>query len=134
VLQARRGAWWDANKIGLNTPLIETPLGWLMIYHGVRDTAAGGLYRLGLALLDPKCVEHCLLRGETWIFGPEANYEREGDVGNVVFPCGLTIDPDGDTIHLYYGAADTCIALANASLRKLLAWLEKNGRPERYPL
>ncbi|HLG18389.1 MAG TPA: glycosidase [Bdellovibrionota bacterium] len=134
VLQARRGAWWDANKIGLNTPLIETPQGWLMIYHGVRHTAAGGLYRLGLALLDLKRVEHCLLRGETWIFGPEETYEREGDVGNVVFPCGLTIDPDGDTIHLYYGAADTCIALANASLQKLLSWLDQNGRPERFPV
>jgi predicted GH43/DUF377 family glycosyl hydrolase len=50
LLQARRGAWWDANKIGLSPPLIETPRGWLMIYHGVRQTAAGGLYRLGLAL------------------------------------------------------------------------------------
>lgn len=133
VLQARRGAWWDANKIGLNTPLIDTPQGWLMIYHGVRNTAAGDLYRLGLALLDSRCVEHCLLRGETWIFGPEESYEREGDVGNVVFPCGLTIDPDGDTIHLYYGAADTCIALAQGSLRRLLSWIEQNGRAERFP-
>jgi len=132
VLQARRGAWWDANKIGLNTPLIDTPQGWLMIYHGVRNTAAGDLYRLGLALLDSRCVEHCLLRGETWIFGPEESYEREGDVGNVVFPCGLTIDPDGDTIRLYYGAADTCIALAQGSLRRLLSWLEQNGRAERF--
>lgn len=133
ALQARRGAWWDANKIGLNTPLIETPQGWLMIYHGVRFTAAGGLYRLGLALLDLKNIEHCLLRSETWIFGPEEIYEREGDVGNVIFPCGLTIDPDGDTIRLYYGAADTCIALANASLKRLMGWLEQNGKPERFP-
>ena len=132
-LQSRRGAWWDANKIGLNTPLIETPEGWLMIYHGVRHTAAGSLYRLGLALFDLECLEHCLLRGDTWIFGPEESYEREGDVGNVVFPCGLTIDSDGDTIHLYYGAADTYIALANGSLRMLLNWLKENGRAERFP-
>ncbi|MFH1017617.1 MAG: glycosidase [Pseudomonadota bacterium] len=134
VLQARRGAWWDANKIGLSPPLIETPNGWLMIYHGMRQTAAGGLYRLGLALLDLKCLEHCLLRGDTWVFGPEESYERSGDVANVVFPCGLTLDADGDTIHLYYGAADTSIAVADGSVRAMLNWLDRCGRPERFPL
>ena len=78
VLQARRGGWWDANKIGLSPPLIETPRGWLMIYHGVRRTAAGSLYRIGVALLDLEQPEHCLLRGESWIFGPEAPYEAAG--------------------------------------------------------
>jgi predicted GH43/DUF377 family glycosyl hydrolase len=134
MLQARRGAWWDANKIGLSPPLIETPRGWLMIYHGVRQTAAGGLYRLGLALLDLNCPERCLLRGDTWIFGPEESYERGGDVANVVFPCGLTLGPDGDTIHLYYGAADTHVALADGSVGMLLNWLDRFGRPERFPL
>jgi len=128
VLQARRGGWWDANKIGLSPPLIETPRGWLMIYHGVRRTAAGSLYRLGLALLSLENPEHVLLRGDSWIFGPEAEYERTGDVGNVAFPCGYVIEPDGDTIQLYYGAADTSIALATGSIRHLLAWLDEFGR------
>src|SRR6266536_4753595 len=48
VLPARRGAWWDANKVGLSPPLIETPMGWLMIYHGVKRTASGSLYPLGV--------------------------------------------------------------------------------------
>ncbi len=91
VLPARRGAWWDANKVGLSPPLIETPQGWLMIYHGVRQTASGSLYRLGLALLDLERPDRCLRRGDMWIFGPEAPYEREGDVGNVAFPCGYTV-------------------------------------------
>ncbi|MGQ9574787.1 MAG: glycosidase [Thermoguttaceae bacterium] len=130
ILEARRGAWWDANKIGLSPPPIETPEGWLMIYHGVRQTASGSIYRLGLALFDLETPERCLRRGQTWIFGPEAPYEREGDVNNVVFPCGYTIGPDGDTIHLYYGGADTCIALATGSIRKLLEWLEANGKPD----
>ena len=52
VLPARRGGWWDANRVGLSPPLIETPRGWLMLYHGVRRTGAGCLYRLGVALLD----------------------------------------------------------------------------------
>src|SRR3954447_7780799 len=127
ILQARRGAWWDANKIGLSPPPLETPEGWLMIYHGVRHTPAGCLYRLGLALFDRETPERCLVRGDTWIFGPEEPYERTGDVGNVVFPCGLTLAPDGDTIHLYYGGADSCVALATGSIRMLLDWLNTYG-------
>jgi predicted GH43/DUF377 family glycosyl hydrolase len=129
ILQARRGGWWDANKIGLSPPPIETPKGWLVIYHGVRQTPSGCLYRLGLALFDLTMPEKCLLRGESWIFGPEELYEREGDVGNVVFPCGYTIAPDGDTLNLYYGAADSCVALATGSVRHMLDWLERTGRP-----
>jgi predicted GH43/DUF377 family glycosyl hydrolase len=125
VLPARKGGWWDANKVGLSPPLIETDAGWLMLYHGVRSTAAGCLYRLGVALLDHDRPDHCLARGESWIFGPEATYEREGDVDNVTFPCGCTLAEDGDTIRLYYGAADTCVALATGSVREILAWLRE---------
>jgi predicted GH43/DUF377 family glycosyl hydrolase len=128
MLQARRGAWWDANKVGLSPPLIETAEGWLMIYHGVRHTAAGCLYRLGLALFELEQPDVCLARGDSWVFGPEAMYERGGDVGNVAFPCGAVIGDDGDTIFLYYGAADTSIALATGSIRESLRWLAANGR------
>lgn len=129
VLPARRGSWWDANHIGLSPPLIETDRGWLMLYHGVRRTGAGCLYRVGVALLDLETAEHCLLRGDAWIFGPETPYETHGDVGYVTFPCGYTVDDDQDTIKLYYGAADTSIALATGSIKQLLAWLDRNGSP-----
>ena len=92
-----------------------------MIYHGVRHTACGALYRLGLALFELERPDVCLARGDSWIFGPEAPYERQGDVPNVVFPCGLTIGDDGDTIYLYYGAADTSIAVATGSIRDVIA-------------
>jgi predicted GH43/DUF377 family glycosyl hydrolase len=127
MLESRRGAWWDANKIGLSPPPIETPRGWLVIYHGVKMTGAGCLYRLGLALFDLHTPEKCLKRGQEWVFGPEEPYERQGDVDNVVFPCGYTVAPDGDTLHLYYGAADSSIALATGSIRTMLEWLEQNG-------
>jgi predicted GH43/DUF377 family glycosyl hydrolase len=127
VLRARRGGWWDANKIGLSPPLIETPRGWLMLYHGVRHTASGALYRLGVALLDLQRPQHVIARGDEWIFGPDAPYERVGDVGNVAFPCGYTLSEDGDTINMYYGAADTTIALATGSVSRLLAWLDAQG-------
>jgi predicted GH43/DUF377 family glycosyl hydrolase len=130
VLRARRGAWWDANKVGLSPPLIETPRGWLMLYHGVRRTGAGCLYRLGAALLDLETAEHCLLRGDAWIFGPETDYEREGDVGYVTFPCGYTLDADDDGINLYYGAADTSVALATGRVSQILDWLDRHGTPD----
>ncbi len=131
VLEARRGAWWDANKIGLSPPPIATEKGWLFLYHGVRQTAGGCLYRLGLALFDLQSPEKLILRGDSWVFGPEATYERLGDVHDVVFPCGYTLGRDGDSINLYYGGADSCIALAQGSVRSLLAWLDANGTPER---
>jgi len=127
ILEARRGGWWDANKIGLCSPPIETPQGWLTIYHGVRNTASGSIYRLGLALFDLERPDVCLKRGDSWMFGPEAPYERGGDVSDVVFPCGQTIGPDGDTIFLYYGAADSCMAMATGSIRALLAWLDSHA-------
>jgi predicted GH43/DUF377 family glycosyl hydrolase len=126
MLEARLGGWWDSNKIGLASPPIETAKGWLVVYHGVRQNAAGSIYRLGLALFDLHAPEICLKRGDEWIFGPEEPYERRGDVDNVVFPCGYTIAPDGDTIHLYYGAADTSIALATGSVYAILEWLEQH--------
>jgi predicted GH43/DUF377 family glycosyl hydrolase len=129
VLPARRGGYWDANKVGLSPPLIETAAGWLMLYHGVKHTASGSLYRLGAALLSLEQPAHCLARGDSWIFGPEAEYERQGDVDDVAFPCGYTVGADGDTLRLYYGAADTCIALATGSIREILAWLDRNAVP-----
>jgi predicted GH43/DUF377 family glycosyl hydrolase len=129
MLLARRGAWWDANKVGLSPPLIETERGWLMIYHGVRHTAGGSLYRLGMALFSLHDPSVCLLRGASWLFGPEAPYERTGDVANVVFPCGVTLAPDGDLLRLYYGGADSCVALATGSLKDCLGWLDANGTP-----
>jgi predicted GH43/DUF377 family glycosyl hydrolase len=127
MLEARRGAWWDANKIGLSCPPIETARGWLVIYHGVKMTCSGCIYRLGLALFDLQTPEKCLKRGDEWVFAPQEPYERNGDVDNVVFPCGYTIAPDGDTLRIYYGAADSSIALATGSISKLLEWLDQNG-------
>lgn len=124
VLEARQGAWWDANKIGLSPPPIETEKGWLVFYHGVKQTGAGCLYRMGVALFDRDDPRRCLLRGSEWVFGPEEPYELFGDVGYVVFPCGVILADDRDTLFLYYGAADSSIALATGSIREILIWLE----------
>jgi predicted GH43/DUF377 family glycosyl hydrolase len=128
MMEARKGAWWDANKIGLSPPPIKTPQGWLVIYHGVRQSCAGCVYRLGLALFDSEKPEQLLMRGDEWVFAPEKPYEQHGDVGNVVFPCGTTISDDGDSVNIYYGAADTSVALATSSIRRMLEWLELHNR------
>ena len=127
IMPARRGSYWDANKIGLSPPPIETDKGWLVLYHGVRHHASGSLYRIGLALLDKERPVVCLARGQSWVFGPEEEYETKGDVDNVVFPCGVTLAPDGDTLHVYYGAADTSICLATGSVKEMLEWLEQDA-------
>jgi predicted GH43/DUF377 family glycosyl hydrolase len=123
LLEARDGAWWDAGKIGLCSPPIETAEGWLIIYHGVRTTGAGVLYRVGLALLDLDEPTRVRRRGAEWVLSPREPYELIGDVGHVIFPCGQTVDEATGELWLYYGAADSAIALARARISELLDWL-----------
>jgi predicted GH43/DUF377 family glycosyl hydrolase len=129
LLEARDGAWWDAGKIGLAPQPIETKEGWLVIYHGVRNTPAGALYRVGLALLDLHDPRRVLRRGDSWVVGPRAPYEITGDIPNVVFPCGATLDRSSDELRLYYGAADTCVGLMSAQLADVLDWLRTQPCP-----
>jgi len=128
VLPSRPGPWWDSARVGLACPPIETPEGWLIIYHGVKKTVAGAIYRIGIALLDLEDPQKLLARSKGWIMTAETSYETMGDIHNVVFPCGFTIDPaDGDTLRLYYGGADSCVAVATSSVRLMLDHL-KSGR------
>ena len=114
LLEARDGAWWDAGKIGLGPPPLETSEGWLVLYHGVHATSDGPIYRAGLALLDLDDPRTVLRRTDEWVFGPVAPYEMTGDVGRVVFPCGWVWTSRADRLDLYYGAADTAIGVATA--------------------
>lgn len=130
LLPAREGAWWDAGKIGLGPPPLETDEGWLIMYHGVRRTASGALYRTGLALLDLEDPHVVLNRSDEWVLGPEEPYERIGDVVGVVFPCGWVADHEADQLRVYYGAADSTVALATARLSEVLAYVRSCPRPE----
>jgi predicted GH43/DUF377 family glycosyl hydrolase len=133
LVRARRGAWWDANKIGLSPPPLRTNEGWLLLYHGVRMTASGAIYRLGLALLDLENPTRVVLRSQEWIFEPDTEYERFGDVDKVVFPCGW-VEEKG-SVRLYYGAADSTVGVATAQVSDLLASLKETaGRPRRDDL
>jgi predicted GH43/DUF377 family glycosyl hydrolase len=126
VLQPRRGAWWDSLRIGLGPPPLRTERGWLVIYHGVKETVGGTIYRVGLALVDLNEPTRVLGRASEWVFGPQAPYERQGDVSNTVFPCGLVRVPESGEVRLYYGAADTSICVATARIDDLLDAVERS--------
>ncbi len=110
---------WGSSRLGICSPPLKTAQGWLTLYHGVRETASGKLYRIGAMLLDLHNPEKVIGYSPYFIFGPEEIYERVGDVPNVIFPCGLICEDDG-SVKMYYGAADTCIAVAEANLDQLV--------------
>ncbi len=125
LFKARSGAWWDAQKIGLASPPLKTSEGWLVLYHGAKQTVSGEIYRLGLALLDLNDPTKVIRRSDEWIFSPQEDYERVGDVFNVAFPCGVI--QKGEKINLYYGAADSSIAVATGDINQMLLWLKEQG-------
>ncbi|MCX6788155.1 MAG: hypothetical protein NT108_03275 [Candidatus Kaiserbacteria bacterium] len=121
IMTPRRGMW-DGAKVGVAAPPIRIGDNWLMIYHGVSRHSK---YRLGAALIDPSGTV-VLARTADPIFEPLEKYEQEGEVANVVFSCGTVVRPStplgtgGDTLFLYYGAADKVIGVATASLAHIV--------------
>jgi predicted GH43/DUF377 family glycosyl hydrolase len=118
-LMGPRYGMWDSYRIGASAPPIKTPAGWLEIYHGVKMTSAGPIYRIGTVLLDLENPAKIIARSEEPCLSPRENYERIGDVGNVVFACGAIVEPTNE-IKVYYGGADTCICVATADFNRLL--------------
>jgi predicted GH43/DUF377 family glycosyl hydrolase len=106
---------WEAEKIGGGCPPIKTPAGWLVIYHA-KDAAA--VYRAGVAMLDLENPARVIARAPSPILEPEMEYERVGDVNNVVFPQGAVVR--NGTLYVYYGAADKVCCLATAPLDDLV--------------
>jgi beta-1,4-mannooligosaccharide/beta-1,4-mannosyl-N-acetylglucosamine phosphorylase len=121
------GQWWQRTKIGAGPVPIETPEGWLMIYHGVIDTCNGFVYSMGAALLDLDEPWRVLFRTNQHILTPEADYEVSGHVPNVVFPVAALCDQPTGRLAIYYGAADTCTALAYANLGEVIEFTKANS-------
>ena len=115
-----RPRYWDANRVGASAPPILTDRGWLEIYHGVKMTSAGPIYRIGAVMLDKDDPTKVLGRSLRPLLSPREDYERIGDVGNVVFACGAIIEADGQA-KVYYGAADTSICVATAHIDDIVA-------------
>ncbi len=111
----------EVSYIGGGCPPIETTEGWLLIYHGVHDTPRGYVYTVGAALMDLDNPWREIARLPYPLFQPEYKWELIGEVNNVCFPTGAVLF--GDTLYIYYGAADECIACASVSLTELVAEL-----------
>ena len=110
---------WDEMKIGPGATPIKTKKGWLSIYHGVFDTMAGAVYRLGVALHDLKDPSKILGISDQWILEPEDEWERVGYVPNVVFTCGAVPEND-NTVKIYWGGADTVMNVGTANIDELV--------------
>jgi len=111
----------ESSYIGSGCPPIETEHGWLLIYHGVEETNRGRVYSACAVLLDLNDPSRELARLPYALFSPEYNWELVGEVNNVVFPTGTALF--GDTLFIYYGAADSLIASASVKLSALMAEL-----------
>jgi predicted GH43/DUF377 family glycosyl hydrolase len=127
IVMTPRSGYWDCDRIGTATPPIGTESGWLIIYYGVKRTSAGPLFRLGAAVLDKKNPGHVLGRTNVPILSPREDYERIGDMPNLVYSCGAILKPDR-TLHLYYGASSSCIALGTTTVDELLSVCLNNTR------
>jgi predicted GH43/DUF377 family glycosyl hydrolase len=119
---------WDEMKIGPGATPITTDRGWLHIYHGVFQTMAGAVYRLGVALHDAEDPSKILGVSDDWILQPEDPWEITGYVPNVVFSCGAVPDDDG-TVKIYWGGADTVMCAGSARISDLVDLCLENARP-----
>ena len=115
---------WQATKIGAGPTPIETSEGWLVIYHGVLTSCNGFVYSMGAALLDIDEPWKVLVRGSRYLLSPQVGYEQVGDVPNVVFPCAALHDEPTGRLSVYYGGADTVVALAHAYVPEIIDFIK----------
>jgi beta-1,2-mannobiose phosphorylase / 1,2-beta-oligomannan phosphorylase len=112
---------------GCAVPIL-TRAGWLIIYHGTDESNDGRVYRAAVALADKNDPQNIIARLPYPLFSPEKDYETDGHVNNVVFPTGTSIF--NRRLYMYYGTADTYIAVSSVSidtlLKELLKYKDKN--------
>ncbi|MBI2632956.1 MAG: glycosidase [Parcubacteria group bacterium] len=116
---APRKWWWDSKKVGAAAPPLKTSDGWVMLYHGISED---NVYRIGAVLLDLKNPVTIIGRTDNPIFEPETSYEKEGQMQNVVFPCGNVLL--GKRLFMYYGGADKIVGVATIEMAKLIRVLK----------
>jgi len=107
---------WETDRIGSSSNPIKTREGWLMLYHGVRSS----IYKLGVVLLDLEKPWLVIGKSKGPIISPDYDYERIGDVNNVIFSNGWILEDNGD-VKIYYSGADLNICLAETNIEYLLS-------------
>lgn len=126
-VMGRSTEWWESLKIGGGAAPIETSEGWLLFYHGVAGTCNGYVYSIGGAILDRDEPSRVKYRCENYLLTPEEWYEERGFVPNVTFPCATLCDAGTGRIAVYYGAADTYVALAFTTVDEVVAYIEEHS-------
>ncbi|MFA5025280.1 MAG: hypothetical protein WC503_02145 [Candidatus Shapirobacteria bacterium] len=107
---------WDNLKAGVAGTPIKTKNGWLVLYHAIN--VVDRYYRVGAFMLDLNDATKVIGKIEDPILEPFYNYERQGLVNNVVFPCGHVVV--NNRLFVYYGGGDSCICVATSSLNEVL--------------
>ncbi len=118
---------WQSCKLGAGTVPILTDKGWLIFYHGVINTCNGFRYSIGSAILDKNEPNKVKWRAQPYLLAPSELYEQVGDVPNVVFPCAALHSLEEDKIAIYYGAADTVVALAFGHISEIIEFTKENS-------
>jgi beta-1,4-mannooligosaccharide/beta-1,4-mannosyl-N-acetylglucosamine phosphorylase len=126
VMERGGNGWWQGLKIGGGPAPIETTEGWLMFYHGVANTCNGYVYSMGGAILDIDEPSKVKYRCKNYLLTPEMPYEETGFVPNVIFPCATLHDSATGRIAIYYGAADSYVALAFTTVDEVVAYIKAN--------
>jgi len=121
------GWTWESTKIGAGPTPIETPEGWLLIYHGVLTSCNGYVYSMGAALLDLDEPWKVIARSRDYLLSPQVVYEQVGDVPNVAFPCAALVDQPADRLTIYYGGADTVVCMAHGSLSEVIDFVRSRS-------
>jgi predicted GH43/DUF377 family glycosyl hydrolase len=114
-----RGGFWDESRIGAGATPIEIEHGWLVLYYGVKETLAGPIYRIGAVILDKQEPTEIVGRTNIPILSPRMNYERIGDVPNLVFPSGALVDENGN-LKIFYGAANSCVCVGTTTIEEIV--------------
>ncbi len=125
VMATKQG--WQSTKIGAGPIPIETPEGWLLFYHGVLTSCNGFVYSFGAALLDLEKPWKVIARGGPYLLSPQTYYECVGDVPNVAFPSSALYDETTGRIAIYYGGADTVVAMAFAKMNEVLDFVKETS-------
>jgi len=126
ILTPRHG-FWDSSRVGTGAPPLKIPQGWLLIYYGVKETSAGPLFRLGAAILDEKDPSILIGRSNIPILSPREDYERIGDVGNIVFTTGAFVEKDRELTIVYCGAA-SCLCLGTTTIEEIVDTCSESKR------
>lgn len=124
VLMNPRETAWDSKRIGIAAPPIETKYGWLLLYHGISRRTSH--YHVRAALLDLKDPRRVLYRIHDAILEPKMDYEKQGIVANVVFPCGAVVLKN--KLFVYYGGADKVTGVATIKLKDLIETISHDAR------